>query len=342
MPPPPGAFGFNDHGYYRPDGGWQETRLLSTGAAQPFVGGGCVPTAGVPLYEMPAPPGASGFSDHGYYRPDGGWQETRQIGAAGGSSCVPFVTTHVGGGSSSSSPSASLAAMPSDYDTPPPPGSYGFTDRGYFRPDGGWQSATRMRSGSAAVAAPSTYSGANGSMIYTAPSVSAAIMPPPAPTRAVAASAPTTSAQAPAPSSPNVQVFAPPTPMQQPNAATTMTTAARAESTPQQTTTSVQQPAVSVGLMIRRPAAPANPTPIDTAQTPLSFDASWSVDPNAESYDVYLGTSSEPPLIKRGVVGSVVRIQGLAPNTIYYWRVVARNAAGETLSGTWTFTTRNR
>jgi hypothetical protein len=38
----------------------------------------------------------------------------------------------------------------------------------------------------------------------------------------------------------------------------------------------------------------------------------------------------------------VVRVQGLAPNTTYYWRVVARNAAGETASGTWTFTTRDR
>ena len=316
--------------------------MLSAGAPQQIAGGACIPTAGVPLYEMPAPPGASGFSDHGYYRADGGWQETRQIGAAGGSSCMPYVTTHVGGGSSSTS--VSLAAMPSDYDTPPPPGSYGFTDRGYFRPDGGWQSATRMRSGSAAVASPSTYSGANGSVTYaSAPSAPAVIAP--APTRAIAASTSTTSAQAPAaaPSSPNVQVFAPPAPMQQPN---TPTTAARIESTTtqsvQQSTPTTQSSAVTVGLMVRLPAAPSNQTPIDTALTPLSFDASWSADPNAQSYDVYLGTSSEPPLIKRGVIGSLVKIQGLAPNTTYYWRVVARNAAGETLSGTWTFTTRNQ
>jgi hypothetical protein len=352
MPPPPGSFGFSDHGYFRPDGGWQETRRLSIGGAPravaPSGGGGCIPSAGVPVYENPAPAGAFGFSDHGYYRPDGGWQETRQIAAAGGSSCIPYVTTHVGGGSSSSSPSVSIAAMPSDYDTPPPPGSYGFTDRGYFRPDGGWQSATRLRAGSGAV-----YPSASTNAVYNAPITypvaapsAPAYAPPPEPTRAIAMSAPTTSAPAPAaaPTTPNVQVYAAPAAMQQPMRYDVGTTAVRADSPAPATTqtTTVREPAIAVGLMVRRPAAPSNATPIDTSLTPISFDASWSVDPNADSYDVYLGVSPEPALFKSGVIGSVVKIQGLAPNTTYYWRVVARNAAGETASGTWTFTTRSR
>jgi uncharacterized membrane protein YgcG len=354
-PPPPGSFGFSDHGYFRPDGGWQETRRLSMGGGGAVVraiggGGGCVPAAGVPVYEMPAPPGSSGFSDHGYYRPDGGWQETRQIAGASGSTCVPYTGGYSGSGITTPS-SPSIAAMPSDYDTPPPPGSYGFTDRGYFRPDGGWQSANRMRTGGVAVysGAPSAASvgsstGGGSSMAYGGGgSVTYASAPAPAPSAYISAPAPapraTTAAIAPINMPSPMPAPAPSAPVQinVPAPATRIERSGEVSSVRQP-----EQRAISVGVMLPRPAAPANATPVDTALTPRSFDASWSADQNAESYDIYLGVNPEPPLFKSGVTSSVVSIQGLAPNTTYYWRVVARNGAGETASGTWTFTTRDR
>jgi hypothetical protein len=114
------------------------------------------------------------------------------------------------------------------------------------------------------------------------------------------------------------------------------------QTAPASSYTAPAQAGISLGLALRRPAAPTDATPTDTALTRTAFDASWSTDPNATSYDVYLGVTPEPQLFVSGLTTSVVHIQGLAPNTTYYWRVVARNAAGETLSGTWTFTTRDR
>ena len=357
IPPLPGSFGFSDHGYFRPDGGWTETRQLSAGGtATRVVVSGCTPvsSAGAPIYQIAAPPGAFGFSDHGYYRPDGGWQETKQIGTSSGTtSCVPIVTT------TSGSP-APAGASPSNYSVPPPPGSYGFSDTGYFRPDGGWQSATRISSASASQIAMIANSGF-GSGATAAPA--AAAQPPAAPPiidegpngrlamsiaamNGNAADATTTIASTSSTSAPSkagaraapartVTVF-------DGNEATARRIRDEA---PRPIATPAPQPEpqrVAAPIMAGRPGAPSDATPIDTSMTPTSFNASWTGDPIAQSYDVYLGTTSEPPLLASGLRGTVAKFQGLAPNTRYYWRVVARNAAGETASATWTFTTRDR
>jgi hypothetical protein len=64
----------------------------------------------------------------------------------------------------------------------------------------------------------------------------------------------------------------------------------------------------------------------------------WGASSGATSYDVYLGTSSTPPLAGNTAATSYPAA-ALGDGTTYYWRVVARNSAGSTSSPTWSFTT---
>jgi len=64
----------------------------------------------------------------------------------------------------------------------------------------------------------------------------------------------------------------------------------------------------------------------------------WSAAAGATSYDVYLGTSSPPPLATSGT-GITYAPGALIAGTIYYWRVLARNGADAQSSATWSFTT---
>jgi hypothetical protein len=58
----------------------------------------------------------------------------------------------------------------------------------------------------------------------------------------------------------------------------------------------------------------------------VSPTLSWSVSSNAVAYDVYLGSSSNPPLYQSGVLASSLEIPKLTPATTYYWKVVAISA----------------
>lgn len=58
--------------------------------------------------------------------------------------------------------------------------------------------------------------------------------------------------------------------------------------------------------------------------------------------DVYIGTDPNPPLVGDHVSADKYKPPVLAPSTLYYWRVVSRDAGGlETGGPTWTFTTIN-
>jgi hypothetical protein len=111
--------------------------------------------------------------------------------------------------------------------------------------------------------------------------------------------------------------------------------------------------ATSTSTTTSRPAAPTVYLPLNlaTAVTNLLTSGSyvrWYAAARATSYDVYFGTSSNPPKI-----GTVIPPGGVSvafPGTLYksvsksakktyYWRVVARNSAGSTSSATWKFTT---
>ncbi len=64
----------------------------------------------------------------------------------------------------------------------------------------------------------------------------------------------------------------------------------------------------------------------------------WSLSSGATSYDVYLGTSSPPPLATNTTATSYAPAV-LNTDATYYWQVVARNEAGTIASDTWSFTT---
>jgi hypothetical protein len=66
---------------------------------------------------------------------------------------------------------------------------------------------------------------------------------------------------------------------------------------------------------------------------------SWVPAPGATSYEVYFGTSANPPLVTT-INGTSYTPSALSLNTTYYWRVAARNGAGAGSSPTWSFITR--
>ena len=93
------------------------------------------------------------------------------------------------------------------------------------------------------------------------------------------------------------------------------------------------------GLMGSLPAAPTLLSPangaMNVSQVPL---LSWSASSGATSYDVYYGTTSPPPLLGNQTATSYAPPE-LAGSTMYYWMIIARNAAGTAASPIWSFTT---
>jgi hypothetical protein len=101
------------------------------------------------------------------------------------------------------------------------------------------------------------------------------------------------------------------------------------------------------------PAVPKVYLPLNlaTAVTNLITSGSyvrWYAAARATSYDVYFGTSSNPPKIatvvppagvSKYVAGTLYQAVTRASRTTYYWRIVAKNSAGSTSSATWRFTT---
>jgi hypothetical protein len=75
-------------------------------------------SAGVPQYQIPAPPGSYGFTDHGYFRPDGGWTQSPYAGAAVASARAILSS---GGGAIVTTPPAAVASAVSTPDVAPAP-----------------------------------------------------------------------------------------------------------------------------------------------------------------------------------------------------------------------------
>jgi uncharacterized repeat protein (TIGR02543 family) len=84
---------------------------------------------------------------------------------------------------------------------------------------------------------------------------------------------------------------------------------------------------------------PSDPSPSNGATgQPTSLTLSWSNTSNTDSYDVYFGTSSNPPYVGNTTSLSYPQ-SGLSYSTTYYWKTVARNNCGNFTSGSvWSFT----
>lgn len=80
--------------------------------------------------------------------------------------------------------------------------------------------------------------------------------------------------------------------------------------------------------------APANAaTNVAICSTTLSWTAPASSGCNtATSYDVYFGTTAIPPFVTNTTATSYTPI--LNPGTVYYWRIVPKNAAGDAIGCT--------
>src|SRR5207253_75343 len=90
--------------------------------------------------------------------------------------------------------------------------------------------------------------------------------------------------------------------------------------------------------------APAAGATTATTEVAVKFDAG----PFAHLYDVYIGTTPDPPLVAANVeLGPTetpdtprsLTFTGLAPATTYYWKVVAKTMALQQKTGpVWSFT----
>jgi hypothetical protein len=89
------------------------------------------------------------------------------------------------------------------------------------------------------------------------------------------------------------------------------------------------------------PGVVSNPSPSNQA-TNVSTNPtlSWSGSSNADSYDVYFGTTSDPTTLAGSTTSTSFPLPGLNLNTTYYWKIVARNNCGQSTSGpVWSFST---
>ncbi len=88
------------------------------------------------------------------------------------------------------------------------------------------------------------------------------------------------------------------------------------------------------------PVAPTNPSPANGAtNVNRNSNLSWTPGAHTTSYDVYLGTAA-PPAFVRNQTSNQFEPGTMAANTLYYWRIDARNDADLMTTGTqWSFTT---
>jgi hypothetical protein len=88
------------------------------------------------------------------------------------------------------------------------------------------------------------------------------------------------------------------------------------------------------------PGTPSGPFPSDgPTGASSSLALRWSATSNTDFYDVYWGTSSNPPYVGNTTHTSY-SLSGLTSDTTYFWKVVAKNNCGNSTSGpVWSFTT---
>ena len=92
------------------------------------------------------------------------------------------------------------------------------------------------------------------------------------------------------------------------------------------------------------PSQPSDPNPSAGAtEQPTNITLSWNcIDPDGDllTYKIFLGTSSNPPLVAENHTSTTFNSGDLDENTQYYWKVIANDNNGhEITSPIWEFTT---
>ncbi|MCF7918527.1 MAG: hypothetical protein K9N06_01260 [Candidatus Cloacimonetes bacterium] len=93
------------------------------------------------------------------------------------------------------------------------------------------------------------------------------------------------------------------------------------------------------------PDIPNNPLPLNNSvNVSTHANLSWRCeDPELDplSYDIYLGTDNNPPLVEQGHIYSSFSPENQEPMTDYYWRIVAWDGTNYTHGPIWHFVTGN-
>lgn len=88
------------------------------------------------------------------------------------------------------------------------------------------------------------------------------------------------------------------------------------------------------------PGQASNPSPGDGAtDVGINADLSWTAGSQADTHNLYFGTSANPPQVSANQVETTYEPGALSKLTTYYWRVDEVNELGTTTGATWSFTT---
>jgi hypothetical protein len=94
------------------------------------------------------------------------------------------------------------------------------------------------------------------------------------------------------------------------------------------------------------PYTPTNPDPQNGAtEIEITYTISWDGgDPNpgdSITYDLYFGSTNPPNIFRRDLSDTFYLIDGMSYNTMYYWKVIAKDSHGEETEGpVWQFKTK--
>lgn len=105
-------------------------------------------------------------------------------------------------------------------------------------------------------------------------------------------------------------------------------------STPLRSFTTTQSSCTPGGLSVTTSSPATGATNVAS-----SVELRWNTSGTATSYDVYFGTSNNPPPLATAVTATRYSVTGLEAGTTYFWRVVAKNDCDTATSATASFTT---